>query len=135
MFKTAIAKFDSNDVTVFQEAVVCYKNYSDVLIGYKNTKFIISLYGEIKSYIARIKQLITKRLDLVVQQSRDPLVTEITRNQVYLVGQNCLEYLSIFGEDKTTLKLQMVKIQTNLYQTYPLTNVKTDFIGKCVESF
>lgn len=99
MFKTAIAKFDSNDVTVFQESVVCYKNYSDVLIGYKNTKFIISLYGEIKSYIARIKQLITKRLDLVVQQSRDPLVTEITRNEVYLVGQNCLEYLSIFGED------------------------------------
>lgn len=63
MFKTAIAKFDSGDVIVFHDAVMCYKNYSDVLLGYKNTKFMISLYGEIKSYISRIKTLIQKRLE------------------------------------------------------------------------
>jgi len=63
MFKTAITKFESGDITVFNESVVCYKNYSDVLLGYKNTKFIISLYGEIKSYIARIKQLLSKKLE------------------------------------------------------------------------
>jgi hypothetical protein len=63
MFKTAIVKFESGDITVFNESVMCYKNYSDVLLGYKNTKFIISLYGEIKSYIARIKQLLSKRLE------------------------------------------------------------------------
>lgn len=63
MFKTAIAKFDSGDVAVFDESVVCYRNYSDVLLGYKNTKFIVSLYGEIKSYIARIRQLLNKKLE------------------------------------------------------------------------
>lgn len=66
MFKIAIQKYDNNDVSVFFDAVTCYKNYSDVLIGYKNTKFIISLYGEIKSYIAKIKQLLTKRLESVL---------------------------------------------------------------------
>jgi len=63
MFKTAITKFDSGDVTVFNDSVICYKNYSDVLLGYKNTKFIVSLYGEIKSYIARIRQLLNKKVD------------------------------------------------------------------------
>lgn len=58
MFKTAITKFEKGDVCVFGDSVICYKNYSDVLLGYKNTKFMISLYGEIKSYIARIKQLL-----------------------------------------------------------------------------
>jgi hypothetical protein len=58
MFKNAISLYDSADVTVFEEAVTCYRNYSDVLIGYKSTKFLISLCGEIKSYIARVKQLI-----------------------------------------------------------------------------
>jgi len=55
MFKNAISSYDNNDVTVFNEAVICYRNYSDVLIGYKSTKFLISLCGEIKSYIARAK--------------------------------------------------------------------------------
>jgi len=55
MFKKAIAQYDAKDVSVFNDAVTCYRNYSDVLIGYKSTKFFISLCGEIKSYIARIK--------------------------------------------------------------------------------
>jgi len=63
MFKTAITKFESGDVTVFNDSVICYKNYSDVLLGYKNTKFIVSLYGEIKSYIARIRQLLNKEVE------------------------------------------------------------------------
>ena len=63
MFKTAITKFDTGDVTVFNDSVICYKNYSDVLLGYKNTKFIVSLYGEIKSYIARIRQLLNKKVE------------------------------------------------------------------------
>jgi len=66
MFKTAITKFESGEITVFHDSVICYKNYSDVLIGYKNTKFIISLYGEIKSYIARIKSLLSKRMEQFV---------------------------------------------------------------------
>ncbi len=63
MFNTAITKFDNGDVTVFNDSVICYKNYSDVLLGYKNTKFIVSLYGEIKSYIARLRQLLNKKVD------------------------------------------------------------------------
>jgi hypothetical protein len=66
MFKNAIASYDNKDVSVFNEAVTCYKNYSDVLIGYKSTKFLISLCGEIKSYVARVKQLIQKRLEVVI---------------------------------------------------------------------
>lgn len=66
MFKQAIAQYDQQDVSAFTEAVVCYRNYSDVLIGYKSTKFLISLCGEIKSYIARARQLVQKRLDQVV---------------------------------------------------------------------
>lgn len=63
MFKNAISLYDTQNISVFNEAVTCYRNYSDVLIGYKSTKFLISLCGEIKSYIARAKQLIQKRFD------------------------------------------------------------------------
>ena len=55
MFKNAIGKYDNRNLEVFSEAVTFYRNYSDVLIGYKSTKFLISLCGEIKSYIARVK--------------------------------------------------------------------------------
>jgi hypothetical protein len=63
MFKVAISLYDNKNLGVFHEAVTCYRNYSDVLITYKSTKFLISLCGEIKSYIARVKTLIQKRFD------------------------------------------------------------------------
>lgn len=60
LFKDALTKFQSQsdrdkDVNVFKEPVQYYSDYSDILTNYKQTKFMISLYGEIKSYIARIK--------------------------------------------------------------------------------
>ena len=63
MFKQALAKFDGEDVEVFEQSVCCYRNYSDVLLNYKSTKFLISLCGEIKSYIQRVKQVILKRFE------------------------------------------------------------------------
>ena len=55
MFKDALTKFQNaadrdKDVNVFAEPVQYYSDYSDILTNYKQTKFMISLYGEIKSF-------------------------------------------------------------------------------------
>jgi len=62
LFKDAITKYEKKKggIEVFKEPIQYYEDYSDVLSDYKQTKFMISLYGEIKSYIARIKTLLTK---------------------------------------------------------------------------
>jgi len=56
-------------VIIFQEPTQYYCDYSDILADYKQTKFMISLYGEIKSYISRIKTHLNKQLDLLALPS------------------------------------------------------------------
>ena len=68
MFKDALTKFQNaadrdKDVNVFAEPVQYYSDYSDILTNYKQTKFMISLYGEIKSYISRIKTYLLAQLE------------------------------------------------------------------------
>ena len=70
MFKKALADFQSQpegekDASVFAEPTRYYSDYSDILTDYKQTKFMISLYGEIKSYISRIKTHLNKQLELL----------------------------------------------------------------------
>lgn len=42
-------------ISVFEAPLETYEAYSEVLNSYKQTKFMVCVYGEIKSYIARIK--------------------------------------------------------------------------------
>jgi len=71
MFKKALTSFqnDNSDsleaLSLFKEPVQYYSDYSDILADYKQTKFMISLYGEIKSYVARIRQILGKQLDQI----------------------------------------------------------------------
>lgn len=65
LFKTALTDFQAQpegekNVTIFQTPTQYYSDYSDILADYKQTKFMISLYGEIKSYISRIKTHLNK---------------------------------------------------------------------------
>ena len=56
LFKSAIAAFNTEeDVTVFSRALESYRDYSSVLVGYRSTKFLVALCGEIKSYVVRVK--------------------------------------------------------------------------------
>lgn len=41
------------------------------MTDYKQTKFMISLYGEIKSYISRIKTYLNKQLEQLAAPSCD----------------------------------------------------------------
>ena len=68
MFKKALSEYQaqpegSKDASVFLEPTQYYSDYSDILTDYKQTKFMISLYGEIKSYISRIKTHLNKQLE------------------------------------------------------------------------
>ena len=74
MFKKALADYQAQpetekDASVFREPTQYYSDYSDILTDYKQTKFMISLYGEIKSYISRIKTHLNKQLELLAAQS------------------------------------------------------------------
>ena len=62
-YQTQISKDGEGDLTVFKEPTQYYSDYSDILTDYKQTKFMLSLYGEIKSYVERIKSLLNKALD------------------------------------------------------------------------
>ena len=65
MFKRALTEYQAQaetakDASVFAEPTQYYCDYSDILTDYKQTKFMIQLYGEIKSYISRIKTYLNK---------------------------------------------------------------------------
>ena len=64
LFKRSLLAFEqSKDLNEFKEPVKYYNDYSDILQDYKQTKFMVSLYGEIKSYVARLKTLLNKMLE------------------------------------------------------------------------
>lgn len=57
LFKQAITSYsaEASSVEVFCRALECYRDYSSVLVGYRSTKFLVALCGEIKSYVVRVK--------------------------------------------------------------------------------
>ena len=77
LFKKALSEYKSiDDIEVFSEPIQYYSDYSDILTDYKQTKFMISLYGEIKSYGARIKTLLNKGLEQLIE--REPSTSDIS---------------------------------------------------------
>ena len=111
LFKKALSTFQSlpdgaKDVKMFDEPIQYYSDYSDILTNYKQTKFMVSLYGEIKSYIARIKTHLNKELDFMALPSC-PKSSEEINNESKIVTR----YLLIFGEDKMHLKSKFLKIK------------------------
>ena len=104
LFKKALSAFQSppdgaKDVKMFDEPIQYYSDYSDILTDYKQTKFMISLYGEIKSYIARIKTYLNKELDLLSLPS-----CQKGKDQINEESKTITRYLLIFGEDRNHLK-------------------------------
>ena len=111
MFKDALTKFQNaadrdKDVNVFSEPVQYYSDYSDILTNYKQTKFMISLYGEIKSYISRIKTYLLAQLDNLAQTD-----CEKSSERISADAKTITKFLLIFGEDKSSLKFQFQKIK------------------------
>jgi hypothetical protein len=93
MFKIALGQYEqSNDLGVFGAAIDSYSKYSDVLVGYKTTKFLVGLCGEIKSYTSKLRQLSVQKLDELLS-SESTLDTDVAIN----CGQTCLEYLKAIG--------------------------------------
>ena len=112
MFKDALTKFQSQtdrekDVKLFAAPVQYYSDYSDILTNYKQTKFMISLYGEIKSYIARIKTYLLAQLETLA--SSDCMKSSEVISEE---AKTTTRYLLIFGDDKTNLKYQFLKIKS-----------------------
>ena len=112
LFKKALSTFQGlpeaeKDVRVFDEPIQYYSDYSDILTDYKQTKFMISLYGEIKSYIARIKTHLNKELDLLALPTCSKPAETINEDAKIVT-----RYLLIFGEDKNHLKAQFLKIKS-----------------------
>ncbi len=62
-YQTQVSKDGEGELAVFKEPTQYYSDYNDILTDYKQTKFMLSLYGEIKSYVERIKSLLNKALD------------------------------------------------------------------------
>lgn len=93
---------------MFEEPTRYYSDYSDILTDYRQTKFMISLYGEIKSYISRIKTHLNKELDLLAQPSKEAAKTE---EQVSAEAKMIVKYLLVFQDDRAHLKLQFLKIK------------------------
>ena len=104
MFKDALTKFQNaadrdKDVNVFAEPVQYYSDYSDILTNYKQTKFMISLYGEIKSYISRIKTYLLAQLENLAQ-----IDCEKSSQRISTDAKVITKFLLIFGEDRSSLK-------------------------------
>ena len=104
MFKDALTKFQNaadrdKDVNVFAEPVQYYSDYSDILTNYKQTKFMISLYGEIKSYISRIKTYLLAQLENLAQTDCEKSSQRISTDAKVIT-----KFLLIFGEDRSSLK-------------------------------
>lgn len=125
-FKGALAAF-CGDLQVFVEPVLCYRDYADVLHGYKGTKFMVSLYGEIKSYVARIRLLVLKAMDALAASSKDQFQAGLVEEH----ERACL-LLKICGEDGKALRQTMLKVHlSQLAHAGP----NPAFVTSCMEAF
>ena len=79
------------NVRVFDDPVRYYADYSHILTNYKQTKFMISLYGEIKSYVARIRSYLNKELESMAQSNSTKNARLISENTMLIVS-----YLLVF---------------------------------------
>lgn len=57
-----------------------YQDYSDILIVYKKTKFMQDLYSDIKSYVQKVKIILTAELETL--QSQDVVFIEGDDNKM-----------------------------------------------------
>ena len=123
MFKKALADFQAQpegekDTSVFKEPTQYYSDYSDILTDYKQTKFMISLYGEIKSYISRIKTHLNKQLEQLAAASPGTEQNGISKSQdqISAEAKMIVRYLLVFQDDKSHLKVQFLKVKNKQVQ-------------------
>lgn len=122
MFKVALSQYQAGqDLTVFDSPTRYYSDYSDILTDYKQTKFMLSLYGEIKSYVERIKSLLNKALE-----GLSPGASKTSEETKLLV-----QYLLILGEDRNHLRNQFALIKQE--QVKILTTAKKPFEGTILD--
>jgi hypothetical protein len=60
--------------SIFGKTLGLYQDYSDILIVYKKTKFMQDLYSDIKSYVQKVKIILTAELETL--QSQDVVFVE-----------------------------------------------------------
>ncbi len=59
----------TNDLeAIFGKTLQLYEEYSDILIVYKKTKFMEDLYNEIKSYVQKVRTILTNELEKIKNQ-------------------------------------------------------------------
>ena len=115
MFKKALADYQAQpetqkDASVFEEPTRYYSDYSDILTDYKQTKFMVSLYGEIKSYIQRIKTHLNKQLEQLSAANSLSLGSK-SREEVSAEVKMLVRFLLVFSDDRAHLKTQFLKVK------------------------
>ena len=115
MFKKALADYQAQpetqkDASVFEEPTRYYSDYSDILTDYKQTKFMVSLYGEIKSYIQRIKTHLNKQLEQLSAANSLSLGSK-SRKEVSAEVKMLVRFLLVFSDDRAHLKTQFLKVK------------------------
>lgn len=120
MFKRALAEYQAQpetqkDATVFEEPTRYYGDYCDILTDYKQTKFMVSLYGEIKSYIQRIKTYLNKQLEQLTSNSSLSLGAK-QRTEVSSEVKILVRFLLVFSDEKSHLKSQFLKVKAKQIQ-------------------
>ena len=68
---------------------------------------MISLYGEIKSYISRIKTYLLTQLETLASPDCEKTFDVISQE-----AKTTTRYLLIFGDDRNNLKYQFLKIKS-----------------------
>ena len=53
---------------IFGKTLQLYQDYSDILIVYKKTKFMHDLYNDIRSYVQKVKVILTNELEAIKNQ-------------------------------------------------------------------
>ena len=107
MFKVALNEYQKQtsqntgegELGLFKEPTQYYSLYSDILNEYKQKKFMLSLYGEIKSYVERIKSLLNKALEKLTINSQMKTNLQISEEARLLVS-----FLLILGEEKSHVR-------------------------------
>lgn len=116
MFKKALADYQvqpetQKDASVFAEPTRYYGDYSDILTDYKQTKFMVSLYGEIKSYIQRIKTYLNKQLEQLSAANSLSLGSK-SRADVSAEVKILVRFLLVFSDERSHLKNQFLKVKS-----------------------
>ena len=131
-------RIESKDLeAVFGKTLGLYEEYSDILLVYKKTKFMQDLYNDIKTYVQKVKAILTSELEKIKNQDLVFIESESSMHKicpVYLKRlRDILKFLVLIvvtqnqSNDKDVLKMrnQMVNNYRLTYQKIKLRQLET----------